>query len=310
MVEHDLAKVGVEGSSPFARSNFHRFCHGRVMLQKNTSGIRFALAFLAMIGMADRALAAEQSITLATTTSVEATGLLENILPPFTARTGIAVKIAAQPTGRALETARRGDADVVLVADPAAEREFIDEGYGTTHRQVAWNDFVLLGPSSDPAKIVGGKDTVAGLKAIAAARAPFVTRGDRSDVNIAELKLWRLAGRTSEALTPEKWYRNVGGDMNKAIDAASTNAAYTLSDRATWLAFADKKALTIAIEGDPHLFNRYDVIELNPKKHGKPRLAEAKILADWLVSPEGQQAIDAHQKNGEKLFNASAASPK
>ena len=310
MVEHDLAKVGVEGSSPFARSNFHRFCHGRVMLQKNTSGIRFALAFLAMIGMADRALAAEQSITLATTTSVEATGLLQNILLSFTAKTGIAVKIVAQATGRALDTARRGDADVVLVADPAAEREFIDEGYGTTHRQVAWNDFVLLGPSSDPAKIVGGKDTVAGLKAIAAARAPFVTRGDRSDVNIAELKLWRLAGRTSEALTPEKWYRNVGGDMNKAIDAASTNAAYTLSDRATWLAFADKKALTIAIEGDPHLFNRYDVIELNPKKHGKPRLAEAKILADWLVSPEGQQAIDAYQKNGEKLFNASAASPK
>ena len=310
MVEHDLAKVGVEGSSPFARSNFHRFCHGRVMLPKTKPGIHFALAFLATIGVADSASAADQSITLATTRAVEATGLLTNILPPFTARTGIAVKIVAQATGRALDIARRGDADLVLVSDPAAEREFIDEGYGTAHRQVAWNDFVIVGPSSDPAKIVGGKDAAAALKAIAAARAAFVTRGDRSDVNIAELKLWRLAGRTSEALTPERWYRNIGGDMNQALAAAGTTSAYTLSDRATWLALANKAALTIAIEGDPHLLNRYDVIELNPKKHGKPRLAEAKVLADWLVSPEGQQAIDAYQKNGEKLFNASAASPR
>jgi tungstate transport system substrate-binding protein len=274
------------------------------------NGIRFALALLAMIGMAGSAFAADQSITLATTPSVDAAGLLANILPPFTAKTGIAVKVVAQPTGRALDIARRGDADLVLVSDPAAEREFVDEGYGTTHRQVAWNDFIIVGPSSDPAKIVGGKDAAVALKAIATARAAFVTRGDRSDVNIAELKLWRLAGRTSEALTPEKWYGNINGDMNGALDAANTNAAYTLSDRATWLAFANKAALTIAVEGDPHLLNRFDVIELHPKKHGKPRLAEAKMLADWLVSPEGQQAIDAYQRNGEKPFNASAASPK
>jgi tungstate transport system substrate-binding protein len=260
--------------------------------------------------MTEAVFAADQSITLVTTPSVDATGLLQNILPPFTAKTGIAVKIVAQATGRALDTARRGDADVVLVADPAAEREFIDEGYGTTHRQVAWNDFVLVGPSGDPAKIVGGKDAAAALKAIAAARAPFVSRGDRSDVNIAELKMWRLAGRTSEALTPEKWYRGINGDMKAALDAAGTAGAYTLTDRAAWLALADKKGMIIAIEGDPHLLNRFDVIELNPKKHGKPRLSEAKILADWLVSPEGQQAIDAYQKNGEKPFNASAAAPK
>jgi tungstate transport system substrate-binding protein len=272
------------------------------------NGIRLALA--ATVGVIHSTSAADPSITLATTPAVDATGLLTNILPSFTARTGIAVKIVAQATGRALDTARRGDVDLVLVADPAAEREFIDEGYGTAHRQVAWNDYVIVGPSSDPAKIVDGKDGLAALKAIAAVRAAFVTRGDRSDVNIAELRLWRLAGRTSEALTPEKWYRNIGGDMNGALDAAATGAAYTLSDRATWLAFANKAALVIAVEGDPHLLNRYDVIELNPKKHGKPRLAEAKIFADWLVSPEGQQAIDAYQKNGEKLFNASAASPK
>jgi tungstate transport system substrate-binding protein len=274
------------------------------------NGIRFALALAATVGVIHSTSAADPSITLATTPAVDATGLLTNILPSFTAKTGIAVKIVAQATGRALDTARRGDADLVLVADPAAEREFIDEGYGMAHRQVVWNDYVIVGPSSDPAKIVGGKDGPAALKAIAAVRSPFVTRGDRSDVNIAELRLWRLAGRTSEALTPEKWYRNIGGDMNGALAAATTGAAYTLSDRATWLAFADKKGLTIAIEGDPHLLNRYDVIELNPKKHGKPRLAEARIFADWLVSPEGQQAIDAYQKNGEKLFNASAASPK
>ncbi len=272
--------------------------------------IRLALTLAATVGVIHATSAADPSITLATTPAVDGTGLLTNILPSFTARTGIAIKIVAQATGRALDTARRGDADLVLVADPAAEREFVDEGYGTTHRQVAWNDYVIVGPSSDPGKIVGGKDGPAALRAIAAMRSPFVTRGDRSDVNIAELRLWRLAGRTSEALTPEKWYRNINGDMNGALDAAATGAAYTLSDRATWLAFADKGPLTIAIEGDPHLLNRYDVIELNPKKHGKPRLAEAKILADWLVSPEGQLAIDAYQRNGEKPFKASAASPK
>jgi tungstate transport system substrate-binding protein len=272
--------------------------------------IRFALAFATIIGVLHSASAAEQSITLATTTSVESTGLLANILPQFTAKTGIAVKIVAQPTGRALDIARRGDVDVVLISDTAAEREFIDEGYGTAHRQVAWNDFVLVGPLVDPAKIIGGKDGAAALKAIAAVRAAFVTRGDRSDIDIAELRLWRLAGRTSEALTPEKWYRNVGGDMAQAFKAASTMGAYTLSDRASWLAFANKGSLRIAIEGDPHLLNRYDVIELNPNKHGKPRLVEAKIFANWLVSPEGRHAIDAYRNNGEKPFDASAASPK
>jgi tungstate transport system substrate-binding protein len=236
--------------------------------------------------------------------------LLANILPQFTAKTGIAVKLVSLPTARALDIARRGDADVVLVHDPAAEREFTDEGYGTTRRQVAWNDFVMVGPASDPARIVGGTDVVAALKAIASARAPFVSRGDRSDNNIEELRLWRAAGRTSEALNPEKWYHAIGGRMAQALAAASTMNAYTLADRGSWLSFANKDGLVIAVEGDPKLLNRYDVIELNPKKHGKPRLAEAKIFADWLVSPEGQQAIGSYQVNGEKLFNASAASPK
>jgi tungstate transport system substrate-binding protein len=274
------------------------------------NGIRTALAFAAMLVAVQPAAAAETSITLATTTAVETTGLLANILPPFTAKTGIVVKVVAQPTARALDIARRGDADVVLVHDAAAEREFIDEGYGTTRRQVAWNDFVLVGPSSDSAHVAGGTDVVAALKAIALARDPFVSRGDRSDVNIEELRLWRLTGRTLEALTPEKWYRAIGGGMAQALGAASMDGAYTLSDRASWLGFDNKGALTIAIEGDAKLLSRYDVIELNPKKHGKPRLAEAKILADWLVSFDGQQAIADYQVDGEKPFHASATAPK
>jgi tungstate transport system substrate-binding protein len=273
-------------------------------------GVRSILTLVALIGAIHSAPAAEQTITLVSTTSVEDTGFFANILPQFTAKTGINVKVVGQPTARALDMARRGEADVVLVHDPAAEREFIDEGYGATRRQIAWNDFVLVGPSADPAHIVGGHDVVAALKAIALARAPFVSRGDRSDNNIEELRLWRAAGRTSEVLSPEKWYNAIGGGMVQTLGAARTMNAYTLSDRGTWLSLSNKGALVIAIEDDPKLLNRYDVIELNPKKHGTARLAEAKMFADWLVSPEGQQAIEAYQVNGQKLFNASAASPK
>jgi tungstate transport system substrate-binding protein len=254
--------------------------------------------------------AADKSIVLASTTSVEATGLLANILPQFSAKTGITVNVVAQGTGKALDTARRGDADVVLVHDPEAEREFVDEGYSSTLRQIAWNDFIIVGPSSDPAHILGGKDSVTALKAIASARVPFVSRGDRSGTNAAELRLWRTAGRTSEALNPEKWYRDIGGGMGQALNAASAMNAYTLTDRGTWLSFNNKGSLVIIIEGDPRLINRYDVIELNPRRHGVARLDAAKIFADWLVSPEGQQAIGAYEVDGQKLFNPSAGSPK
>jgi tungstate transport system substrate-binding protein len=252
----------------------------------------------------------EQSIVLASTTSVEATGLLANILPQFRAETGITVNVVAQGTGKALDTARRGDADVVLVHDPDAERQFVDEGYSSTLRQVAWNDFIIVGPSSDPAHILGGKDSVTALKAIASARAPFVSRGDRSGTNAAELRLWRMASRTPEALNPEKWYRDIGGGMGQALNAASAMNAYTLTDRGTWLSFKNKGSLIVIIEGDPHLINRYDVIELNPRKHGVARLDAAKIFADWLVSPEGQRAIGAYQVDGQQLFHPSATSPK
>jgi tungstate transport system substrate-binding protein len=274
------------------------------------SGIRSLVALIAIAAAVHSAAAAERSITLASTTSVEASGLLANILPQFTAKSGITVNVVAQGTGKALDTARRGDADLLLVHDPEAERQFMDEGHGATRRQIAWNDFVIVGPSTDPAHIRGGNDSVAALKSIASARAPFVSRGDKSGTNAAELRLWKAVGQTPDTLGKEKWYRDIGGGMGEALNVASAMSAYTLSDRGTWLSFNNKGSLVIAIEGDSRLINRYDVIELDPQKHAGSNLDVAKIFADWLVSPEGQQAIGAYQVKGQKLFNPSAADPK
>src|ERR1700687_2312687 len=272
--------------------------------------IRSILAFIASLAAISVSSAAEQSIVLASTTSVEASGLLANILPQFTAKTGITINVVAQGTGKALDTARRGDADLLLVHDPEAEQQFTDEGHGSTRRQIAWNDFVIVGPSADPAHVRGGNDSVAALKAIASAQAPFVSRGDKSGTNAAELRLWKIAGQTPDALRKEKWYRDIGGGMGQALNAASAMDAYTLSDRGTWLSFNNKGSLVIAVAGDSRLINRYDVIELSPQKHARVKLAVAKVFADWLVSTEGQQAIGAYQVNGQKLFNPSADSPK
>jgi tungstate transport system substrate-binding protein len=268
------------------------------------------LALVATAVVINASSAAEQSIVLASTTSVESSGLLAKILPQFTARTSITVNVVAQGTGKALDTARRGDADLLLVHDPEAEQQFMDEGHGSTRRQIAWNDFIIVGPSTDPAHVRGGNDSVAALHAIAASQAPFVSRGDNSGTHAAELRLWKTAGRTPDGLNKEKWYRDIGGGMGQALNAASAMDAYALSDRGTWLSFGNKGSLAIAIEGDPRLINRYDVIELNPERHAGAKLAAAKAFADWLVSPEGQQAIGAYRVNGQKLFNPSAASPK
>jgi tungstate transport system substrate-binding protein len=252
---------------------------------------------------------AAPAIVLASTTSVEDSGLLGRILPLFAKTTGIEVHVVAQGTGQALETARRGDADLVLVHDPEAEQKFISEGYGIDRRQIAWNDFVIVGPDNDPARLKGGHDAVAAFKAIAAARASFVSRGDNSGTNALELRLWKTTG-----IDPKQgagsWYRDIGGGMGQALNAASAMPAYTLSDRGTWLSFANKGPLVIAVEGDPNLINRYDVIQLNPEKHGKERLAEARRLADWLTSPEGQSAIGTYEIHGKQLFHPSAAAPK
>ena len=254
--------------------------------------------------------AAAQSIVLASTTSVESSGLLTKILPQFTAKSGITVRVVAQGTGKALDTARRGDADILLVHDPEAEQQFMDEGHGGRRRQIAWNDFIIVGPAADPAHVRGGNDSVAALQAIAMARAPFVSRGDNSGTHATELRLWKLAGKVADTFGREKWYRDIGGGMGQALNAASAMNAYTLTDRGTWLSFSNKGSLGIAVEGDPRLINRYDVIELDPQKHPTAKLGPAKIFADWLVSPEGQQAIGAYQVNGERLFNPSAEKPR
>jgi tungstate transport system substrate-binding protein len=256
------------------------------------------------------ALAANVSIVLASTTSVENSGLLAHILPQFTDKTGIVVRVVAQGTGQALDTARRGDADLVLVHDPEAERKFVDDGNGLTPRQIAWNDFIVVGPAADPAHVKGNHDSVAAFKAIDAAGAPFVSRGDRSGTNAMELRLWKAAGIAPDKDGAGSWYRDIGGGMGQALNVASAMQAYTLSDRGTWLSFANKASLVIEVEGDPRLINRYDVIELNPQKHAEAKLDAAKTLADWLVSPDGQKAIGAYQVSGQRLFNPSAATPK
>jgi tungstate transport system substrate-binding protein len=270
----------------------------------------FLLALVVALAAVAPGIAAEQSIILASTTSVENSGLLANIIPLFTAKTGIKVNVVAQGTGKALDTARRGDADLLLVHDPEAEAEFLEEGHASARRQIAWNDFIIVGPSADPARIKGGSDAVAALQKIAEAQAPFVSRGDNSGTHAAEFRLWKLAGQTPEALAKQSWYRDIGGGMGRALNATSALDAYTLSDRGTWLNFNNKGALVIAIEHDPRLINRYDVIELSPQKHGSSKLAVAHAFANWLVSPEGQAAIGAYQVNGERLFNPSAGSPK
>jgi tungstate transport system substrate-binding protein len=268
------------------------------------------LALAASLAAIHSGPATAQSIVLASTTSVESSGLLANILPQFTAKSGITVHVVAQGTGKALDTARRGDADVLLVHDPEAEQQFMDQGHGGRRRQIAWNDFVLVGPAADPAHVRGGNDSVTALKAIASAQAPFVSRGDNSGTHATELRLWKMAGQTPGTPAREKWYRDIGGGMGQALNAASAMDAYTLTDRGTWLSFSNKGSLVIAVEGDPRLINRYDVIELDPQKHAAAKLGLAKVFADWLVSPEGQRAIGAYQVNGERLFNPSAEQPK
>jgi tungstate transport system substrate-binding protein len=253
---------------------------------------------------------AGETIVLASTTSVENSGLLAHILPRFTEETGVTVRVLAQGTGQALATAARGDADLVLVHDPEAEQEFIANGDGVDRRQIAWNDFIVVGPRSDPAHIAGGHEAAAAFKAIASAGAPFVSRGDKSGTDALEHRLWRAAGIDPAKAGGGSWYRDIGGGMGAALNTASAMEAYTLSDRGTWLSFGNKGDLTVLVETDPQLLNRYDVILLDPKKHPEAKQGPARRFADWLASPQGQAAIGAYQVNGEQLFHPSAAAPK
>ena len=253
---------------------------------------------------------ADEAIVLASTTSVENSGLLAHILPEFTRETGISVHVLAQGTGQALATAAHGDADLVLVHDPEAEQKFIAQGHGIDRRQIAWNDFIVVGPRADPARIAGGHDAVAALTAIAAAGAPFVSRGDKSGTDALEKRLWRAAAIDPAQAGGGSWYRDIGGGMGAALNAAAAMSAYTLSDRGTWLSFGNKGELTVLVEGDPKLLNRYDVILLDPVKHPEAKQEPAHRFADWLASPEGQTAIGGYKVNGERLFHPSADAPK
>jgi tungstate transport system substrate-binding protein len=246
----------------------------------------------------------DKFITLASTTSVDNSGLLTHILPLFKEASGIDVHVVALGSGQALDVARRGDADLVLVHDPDAEQKFIGEGHGINRREIAWNDFVIVGPRADPAKIKGGRDVVAAFKAIWHANAPFVSRGDKSGTDALEKRLWKAA--ELDITKAGAWYKDIGGGMGAALNAAAGMDAYTLSDRGTWLSFNNRRDLAILLEGDPRLINRYDVIELSPKRHGEAKLALAKQFADWLASSAGQSAIGDYEMAGQKLFHPEA----
>jgi len=247
------------------------------------------------------AAAQEKFITVASTTSTEQSGLFKHILPEFAKKTGVQVRVVALGTGQALDVGRRGDADVVFVHDKPAEEKFIAEGSGVERKEVMYNDFILIGPKSDPAKIAGGKDIVAALKQVKAAQAPFVSRGDKSGTHAAELRYWKDAG-IDIAADKGPWYKETGSGMGPALNTASSMNAYVLADRGTWLSFKNRGDLAILVQGDPRLFNQYGVILVNPAKYPHVKKAEGQAFMDWLVSSEGQQSIASYKIEGEQLF--------
>jgi len=252
--------------------------------------------------------AQDKFIVVASTTSTENSGLFRYILPIFHKETGIQVRVVALGTGQALDLARRGDADVVFVHAKAAEEKFLSEGHGVKRYAVMYNDFVLIGPKSDPAKVAGSHDILAALKKIKAAAAAFASRGDRSGTHMAELRLWKAAGID---ISKEKgpWYRDTGQGMGPALNTASGLNAYILADRATWISFRNRGDLTIVVEGDKRLFNQYGVMLVNPAKHPNVKKELGQEFIDWVVSPEGQNMIASYKIGGEQLFFPNANQP-
>jgi tungstate transport system substrate-binding protein len=268
--------------------------------------ISLALTLLAVV--ATPVDAQDKSIVVASTTSTQDSGLFGHLLPLFKTETGIDVKVIAQGTGQALDTARRGDADVVFVHARPQEEKFVADGQGVKRFDVMYNDFVLIGPKSDPAGIIGSKDVGAALKTIQEKAAPFVSRGDKSGTHSAELALWKNAGVTIES-AKGPWYREIGQGMGAALNTAGAMGAYVLADRGTWLSFKNPGDLVIAVEGDRRLFNPYGIILVNPEKHPTVNKELGQSFVDWLVSAEGQAAIAAYQVNGKQLFFPNAEKP-
>ena len=246
------------------------------------------------------ALAQETTITVSSTTSTEQSGLFGYLLPQVQKATGVTVKVVALGTGQALDVGRRGDADVVFVHDQVAEEKFIAEGAGVERIAVMYNDFVLIGPSDDPAK-AAGKDIVAGLKAVYSNKAAFVSRGDKSGTHTAELRYWKMAS-LDPATEKQAWYRDTGSGMGPALNTAAAMNAYILADRGTWLSFKNRQSLKIIVEGDAKLFNQYGVILVNPKKHAHVKAEPGQKFINWLVSAEGQATIASYKMGGEPLF--------
>ena len=265
-------------------------------------------ALLLGIAGAHAAQAEDKFIIVQSTTSIQNSGLFEHILPKFKEKTGIDVRVVALGTGQALKNAENGDGDVVLVHSKPDEEKFVAEGWGVKRQDVMYNDFVIVGPSADPAKIAGLKEAAAALKKIAETEAPFASRGDDSGTHKAELKLWQDAGIDPKPASG-KWYLETGSGMGATLNTAVGRQAYALTDRGTWLSFANKDNLKVLVEGDPKLFNQYGVILVNPDKHPNVKAEEGQVFVDWLTGPEGQAAIASYKIDGQQLFFPDAGPP-
>ena len=266
------------------------------------------LAAILLLLLIPAGFAQERSIVVASTTSTEQSGLFGFLLPRFSAKTRIQVKVVAVGTGQALDIGRRGDADVVFVHDRPAEQKFMAGGFGVRRFDVMYNDFIVIGPLADPAHIAGGKDVIEAFRKIAAAKAPFISRGDRSGTNEAELRYWKDADLAINA-RQDRWYREIGQGMGPALNIAASTNAYLLADRGTWLSFRNRGALATLVEGDRKLFNQYGVMLVNPAKNPNVKVSDGQALVDWLVSAEGQSTIAQYKIDGQQLFfpNADAS---
>jgi tungstate transport system substrate-binding protein len=254
-----------------------------------------------MLGLSGPTAAQDKFIVVQSTTSTQNSGLFEHILPMFTAKTGIEVRVVAVGTGQAIKNATNGDGDVLFVHAKPAEEKFVAEGYGVERFDVMYNDFIIVGPASDPAKVGGTKDAAAAMKKIAGAQAAFASRGDNSGTHQAEKALWTAAG-VDAAASSGGWYRETGSGMGATLNTAVGMSAYALTDRGTWISFKNKGDYKILVEGDPALFNQYGVILVNPAKHPKVKVKEGQAFVDWLIGPDGQQAIADFKLDGQQLF--------
>ena len=271
------------------------------MALSRSNVIAAAIVALALLGLQGQAVAQQNFITVASTTSTEQSGLFKHLLPVFEKKTGTQVRVVALGTGQALDMGRRGDADVVFVHNKVAEEKFVADGLGVRRFEVMYNDFVLVGPKADPAKIAGGKDITDAYKKIAGSNSPFASRGDKSGTHAAELRLWKEAGIDPNT-GKGSWYRETGSGMGTTLNTASAMNAYSFTDRGTWLSFKNRGDLLIVVEGDQKLFNQYGVMLVSPAKHPHVKKDPGQAFVDWLISPEGQQTIATYKIDADQLF--------